>query len=55
MTMPYPQQYTTFVKWADAVKLLRPDFEIDPQVHDESGWREWGNHLIQSKILAPIS
>ena len=52
--IPYPTGIT-LTRWADELKLAQPDWDIQPQIIDESKWKEWGNQLIQSTVLQSAS
>lgn len=46
--IPWPQENTNFVEWANSLKLLAPEIDILPIINDENLWKDWGNQVIQS-------
>lgn len=46
----WPNPNTAFLDWADSLRLLRPDIEIQPRVTDENDWQNYANQVIQSEI-----
>ena len=51
MTIPIPTQQQSFGDWADSLRFLRPDFEIQPIVVDIDDWQDYAFRLMQSTIL----
>lgn len=46
----WPTVHTTFVDWANNLRQLRPDIDINPIVHYEKQWSEWANQVVQSSV-----
>ena len=46
----WPSPDMTFLEWADALRLTRPDIEIQPIITDKTPWTAWAGQVIQSQV-----
>ena len=45
----WPTSDMEFIDWADALRLTRPDIEIQPIITDKTPWQAWAGQVLQSQ------
>lgn len=51
----WPSSHTTFVDWANSLRQLRPDIEIQPRVSREEQWKEYAAQVVQSATCQSVN